>query len=108
MVHEFFLSPGLTGEQGGKFATSEISLLCGRSRLFCQLPLVHYPCLLPILHPEDYQCWIANIEPDPNDLLTPFPADLMTMWPVSSRVGNPRNNTTDIVEEIPLLPENGL
>lgn len=60
------------------------------------------------LHPEDYQRWIANIEPDPCDLLEPFPSKLMTMSPVSSKVGNPRNNTPDIVEEIPLPPENGL
>lgn len=51
---------------------------------------------------------IANIEPDPSDLLEPFPSELMTMWPVSSAVSNPRNNTPDVVEEIPLPPENGL
>jgi putative SOS response-associated peptidase YedK len=35
----------------------------------------------------------------------PVAAELMTMWPVSSRVGNPRNNTPDVVDEIPLPPE---
>lgn len=57
-----------------------------------------------ILHPKDYQRWIANIEPDPNDLFAPLPEELMTMWPVSSKVGNPRNNAPDVVEEIPLPP----
>lgn len=58
-----------------------------------------------ILHPRDYQRWIANIEPDPADLLVPFPAELMTIWPVSTRVNKPQNNTPDVVEEIPLPPD---
>lgn len=58
-----------------------------------------------ILHPRDYQRWIANVEPDPADLLVPFPAELMTMWPVSTRVNKPQNNTPDVVEEIPLPPD---
>ena len=38
-----------------------------------------------ILPPEGYDRWLANIEPDPRDLLVPFPADPMMMWPVGTR-----------------------
>lgn len=35
-----------------------------------------------ILHPADYQRWLSD-EPDPEDLLRPFQAELMTMWPIN-------------------------
>jgi hypothetical protein len=28
-------------------------------------------------------------EPDPRELMRPFPADLMRMWPISTRVNKP-------------------
>ena len=28
-----------------------------------------------ILHPEDYKRWLSDLEPDPHDLLKPFPSD---------------------------------
>ena len=34
-----------------------------------------------ILHPQDYERWLSE-EPDPADLLKPFPSELMTMWPI--------------------------
>src|SRR5262245_24393021 len=36
-----------------------------------------------IIPPESYDRWLANIEPDPRDLLVPYPSDSMTMWPIS-------------------------
>jgi putative SOS response-associated peptidase YedK len=27
-----------------------------------------------ILHPDDYDRWLSTIEPDPRDLLVPYPA----------------------------------
>jgi putative SOS response-associated peptidase YedK len=42
-----------------------------------------------ILRREDFDRWLG-IEPDPNDVLRPFPADAMTMWPISTRVNSPR------------------
>jgi putative SOS response-associated peptidase YedK len=45
-----------------------------------------------ILHPDDYDRWLSNIEPDPRDLLVPYPAEPMTMWPISTR-GVPRPTT---------------
>jgi putative SOS response-associated peptidase YedK len=35
--------------------------------------------------------WLSG-EPDPHDLLVPFPAELMAMWPVSTRVNKPEND----------------
>src|SRR5438105_942844 len=36
-----------------------------------------------ILAPEDYTRWLSD-EPDSRDLLRPFPADVMRMWPIST------------------------
>jgi putative SOS response-associated peptidase YedK len=33
-----------------------------------------------ILHPDDYDRWLSNIEPHPRDLLVPYPPEPMTMW----------------------------
>ena len=57
-----------------------------------------------ILHPEDYTRWLSDLEPDPHDLLKPFPADLMTMWPISTKVNYPRNDTPDILDRIEVFP----
>jgi len=32
-----------------------------------------------------YASWLSD-EPDPSDLMRPFPAEPMRMWPVSTRV----------------------
>lgn len=50
-----------------------------------------------ILPPIAYERWLSPLEPDPGDLLTPFPAELMRMWPVSTRVNAPRNDDPDIL-----------
>ena len=52
-----------------------------------------------ILRPEDYDRWIG-IEPDPRDLLRPFPAELMTMWPISTRVNSPKNDDADLLTPV--------
>ena len=35
-----------------------------------------------------YDCWLGT-EPDPRDLLEPFPSELMAIWPISTRVNSP-------------------
>ena len=45
-----------------------------------------------ILPPDAYDRWLANIEPDPRDLLVPFPSELMKIWPISTRVNKPEND----------------
>jgi putative SOS response-associated peptidase YedK len=58
-----------------------------------------------ILPPEAYDRWLSTIEPDPHDLLVPFPAELMMMWPISTRVNKPGNDDAAILE--PLEPITG-
>ena len=43
-----------------------------------------------ILAPGDYARWLGE-EPDPRDLMRPFPAELMRMWPISTPVNKPEN-----------------
>ena len=52
-----------------------------------------------ILAQADYARWLSE-EPDPRDLMRPFPADLMRMWPISTRVNKPENDDPSIVEPI--------
>ena len=52
-----------------------------------------------ILASQDYGRWLGE-EPDPADLMDPFPADLMRMWPISTRVNKPENDDPSIVEPI--------
>ncbi len=50
-----------------------------------------------ILAPEAYERWLGE-DPDPHDLMRPFPADLMRMWPISTRVNKPANDDPAILE----------
>lgn len=52
-----------------------------------------------IIAKEDYERWLSS-EPNPSDLLRPYPAELMTMWPVSTRVNSPRNEDISLTEEV--------
>jgi putative SOS response-associated peptidase YedK len=54
-----------------------------------------------ILARGDYTRWLGE-EPDPRDLMRPFPAELMRMWPISTRVNKPENDDASIVEPIEL------
>jgi putative SOS response-associated peptidase YedK len=50
-----------------------------------------------ILKPEDYARWLSD-EEDPRDLLRPFPAEPLTMWPVSTRVNSHKNDDPSLIE----------
>ena len=52
-----------------------------------------------ILRREDYERWLSP-EADPSDLMKPFPAELMTMWPIDRKVGSPRYDAADILDPI--------
>ena len=54
-----------------------------------------------ILAPHEYKRWLGD-DPDPRDLLRPFPAEPMRMWPISTRVNKPENDDPSIVEPIAL------
>lgn len=55
-----------------------------------------------VLHRTDYERWLSP-EPDPSDLMKPFPAELMTMWPIHRKVGSPKYDAADILD--PAEPE---
>ena len=52
------------------------------------------------VHNDDTR-WLSD-EPDPGDLMRPFPAEPMRMWPISTRVNKPENDDPSIVEPIAL------
>jgi len=52
-----------------------------------------------ILRPEDYDRWLG-IETDPRDLLRPFSAELMRVWPISTRVNSPKNDDPDLLAPV--------
>jgi putative SOS response-associated peptidase YedK len=54
-----------------------------------------------VLAPEDHSRWLGD-DPDPADLMRPFPSELMRMWPISTRVNKPMNDNPAIVEPIEL------
>jgi putative SOS response-associated peptidase YedK len=51
-----------------------------------------------ILPPHAYDRWLMNSEPDPRDLLVPFPPERMMMWPISPRVNKPENDDPSILD----------
>jgi putative SOS response-associated peptidase YedK len=54
-----------------------------------------------ILNPAGYERWLG-LEPDPHDLLVPFPSEPMSIWPISSRVNSPDNDDERLLDEISL------
>jgi putative SOS response-associated peptidase YedK len=53
---------------------------------------------MPLILPKAaYERWLSS-EPDPNDLLAPFPAKLMVMWPVSTRINRPENDDASLLD----------
>jgi putative SOS response-associated peptidase YedK len=52
-----------------------------------------------ILEPKDYDRWLDPGDPaqPPLKLLRPYAAERMKVWPVSDRVGNVRNNDTELL-----------
>jgi putative SOS response-associated peptidase YedK len=55
-----------------------------------------------ILARGDYARWLSE-EPDPRDLMHPFPAALMRIWSISTRVNKPENDDPSILE--PMEPD---
>jgi hypothetical protein len=50
-----------------------------------------------ILAPSDYVRWLKR-RTDPRDLMRPFPAEPMRMWPISTRVNKPDNDDPSMIE----------
>jgi putative SOS response-associated peptidase YedK len=57
-----------------------------------------------VINADDAERWLTD--KDPSDLIHPYPAELMTMWPVSQRLNSPKNDTPDLLDEVP-TPDGG-
>jgi putative SOS response-associated peptidase YedK len=57
-----------------------------------------------VLSRYDYARWLGE-EPDPRDLMRPFPAELMRMWPISTRVNKPENDDPSILDPVQLTTD---
>jgi putative SOS response-associated peptidase YedK len=53
-----------------------------------------------IIPPESYDRWLSTLDPDPRDLLVPYPAGPIPMWPISIRVNKPENDDPSILERV--------
>jgi putative SOS response-associated peptidase YedK len=56
-----------------------------------------------VLKPQAWPVWLGEQPadvPQLKALLTPYPSDEMTCWPVSPRVGNVRNNDPSLIEPV--------
>lgn len=53
-----------------------------------------------IVPPESYDRWLASDEPDPRDVMVPYPAAAMKKWPISTRVSKPANDDPSILEAV--------
>lgn len=56
-----------------------------------------------IVLPDDHERWLTD--EDPADLMRPYPADLMTMWPVSPEVNSVKNDRPELLERLADEPE---
>jgi putative SOS response-associated peptidase YedK len=54
-----------------------------------------------ILPPAAYVRWLSDV-PDPRELMRPFPAGSMRVWPISTRVNKPANDDPSVVEPVAL------
>ena len=52
-----------------------------------------------ILHTRDYDRWLGD-DPDPRDLLAPFPSEPMQFWPIGPRVNSYRNDDAELLTEV--------
>ncbi|NRP19503.1 putative SOS response-associated peptidase YedK [Ensifer adhaerens] len=52
-----------------------------------------------ILRRQDYDRWLSP-ETEAHDLMMPFPAELMMMWKIGTKVGSPKNNEVDILDPV--------
>jgi putative SOS response-associated peptidase YedK len=52
-----------------------------------------------ILAPSDFNRWLSE-DPDVHNLLRPFPAEPMRIWPISTRVNKPENDDPSVLEPV--------
>jgi len=49
-----------------------------------------------VIAPEDRERWLKG--PNSRELLKPYPAERMTMWPVSPKLNSPKNDSPELLE----------
>jgi putative SOS response-associated peptidase YedK len=81
----------------GKWIRTFVVITTGANELVAQI----HDRMPLIIAPADYERWLGD-EPDPHDLMRPFPGELMRMWPISTRVNKPENDDPSILEPIKL------
>ena len=57
-----------------------------------------------VLTPDDHKRWLSD-EANPANLMRPYPAHLMRMWPISTRVNKPENDGPSILEPVELTTD---
>ncbi|MEH7844569.1 SOS response-associated peptidase [Rhizobium laguerreae] len=57
-----------------------------------------------ILRQKDYERWLSP-DPNPSDLMKPYPAELMTMWPTGRGVDSLKNTGAEIINPVNLDPQ---
>ncbi len=55
-----------------------------------------------ILASGDYARGLSE-DPDPRDLMRPYPAELMRIWPMWTRVNEPENDDASILDPVGLV-----
>ena len=56
-----------------------------------------------VLKPDGWPVWLGEEPADPRQLkalLAPYPSEGMTCWPVTTRVGNVKNNDPSLIEAV--------
>src|SRR5215212_449460 len=54
-----------------------------------------------VIGPDDRDRWLNGEDPQElQQLLRPYPSELMTMWPVSMRVNSPKNDDPDLLDRV--------
>jgi len=96
------------GETGGETLRSFTIVTTAANALLAPL----HERMPVILDPEDWPLWLGENPAEPAELkalLRPCPPEALTLWPVSPRVGNVRNNDPALVEPLaqPAPPEEG-
>lgn len=82
--------------ESGEYIRSFCILTCPANEL---IATIHDR--MPVILPEDaYKRWLSPVEADPRDLLYPFPAGNMRMWPIATRVNSPKNDDPDILNPL--------
>ena len=60
---------------------------------------------MPLILPTAaYERWLSE-EPDLRDVMRPFPAEPMRMWPISTKVNKPENDDPSIIEPVKLTAD---